>query len=59
MALDDNDKQILDEVAEATAYLYQSLIHQRPGFTPDQAGKMTAHAVPGILQARLGVIRRS
>jgi hypothetical protein len=64
--MDDSDKQILDEVAEAATYLYLKLLsqeHDEPGrvrdkvFSGAQAAEMTAAAMPGILQARLGVLR--
>jgi hypothetical protein len=64
--MDDQDKQILDEVAEAATYLYLKLMEQvrdEPGrmtdkvFSGAQAAEMTAAAVPGILHARLGVLR--
>lgn len=65
--MDDSDKVILDEVAEAAAYFYNKLMSQEKPYEPGmsqtkvfsgaQAAELTAAAVPGILQARLGVLR--
>ena len=68
--LSKTDKTILDETAEAAAYLLTRLRETevpsggtRPGATTrisfETATQLTAAAVPIILQARLDVIRRS
>jgi hypothetical protein len=65
--LDDADKAVFDEVAEGAAYLFKALAGQvyrgggihGPVFTNEQVGQAVAAAIPTIIQARLGAIRRS
>ena len=68
MALEAGDKEVMDEIAEAAAYLFTALMKQnhtdrgpghQPVFTGDQAIQIVAAATPVIANAAARTIRRS